>query len=161
MPEQIFNQTKHRENCMYTELFDSFENAENLGGKAWEHAIALDYLNTTKIRDCSIHCFHYQQMFECFFKHLLETKSEFGGYSKSHKLNKLLEEVIGQTNLRTDKSKYYAHLIAITVCAEEYRYNFDIDCKGYFNTVVVCDELLKELIKFESCPCPVDAATDF
>ena len=134
---------------MYTKLLSSFENVKNLGGKAWEHAVTVDFLNTTEIQDCSIHCFHYQQMFECFFKHILETKSQFGSYSKSHKLNNLLEEVIGLTNFRTDKSKYYTSLIAITICAEEYRYNFDIECKVYFNTVVVCDELLKELIEFE------------
>jgi len=134
---------------MYTKLFNSFENAENLGGKAWEHAVTLDFLNTTKIKDCSIHCFHYQQIFEYFFKHILETRSQFGSYSKSHKLNNLLEEVVGQTDFRTDKSKYYAHLVAITICAEEYRYNFDIDCKVYFNVVLGCDELLIELIEFE------------
>jgi len=134
---------------MYTELLNVFKNVKNLGGKAWEHAVALDLLNTTEIEDCSIHCFHYQQMFECFFKHILETKSKFGSYSKSHKLHKLLEEVIGQTNFRTDKSKYQGELIAITVCAEEYRYNYDIDCKTYHDMVVVCDELLKELIEFK------------
>lgn len=134
---------------MYTELFGGFKNAKNLGGKAWEHAIALDFLNTTEIEDCSIHCFHYQQMFECFFKHILETKSKFGAYSKSHKLNNLLEEVIESANFMTDKSKYQHQLVAITVCAEEYRYNFDIDCKSYFAAVIGCDELLKELIEFE------------
>jgi len=146
---------------MYTELFNAFENAKNLGGKTWEHAVTLDLLNTTKIEDCSIHCFHYQQMFECFFKHMLETKSQFGSYSKSHRLNKLLEELIGLTNFRTDKSKYQGELVAISVCAEEYRYNYDIDCKTYLDMVVVCDELLKELIEFESSPRSVDAGTDF
>ena len=133
---------------MYQELFNTFENAKNLGGKAWEHAVNLDFLDGTIIQDCSIHCFHYQQMLECFLKHVLETKSQFGVYSKSHKLNKLLEEVIGLTNFRTDKSKYRGDLIAITVCAEEYRYNFDIDCKAYFESVTICNELLQELITF-------------
>lgn len=133
---------------MYQELFKTFENVKNLGGKAWEHAVALDLLNSTRIQDCSIHCFHYQQMFECFFKYILETKSRFGAYSKSHQLNKLLEEVIGSTAFRTDKSKYRGDLITITVCAEEYRYSFDIDCQAYLEGVAVCDELLKELLTF-------------
>jgi len=57
--------------------------------------------------------------------------------------------VIFTTAFKTNKSKYRGDLIAITVCAEEYRYNFDIDCQGYFDSVVVCDELIKELIEFE------------
>ncbi len=134
---------------MYRELFKDFENVKNLGGKAWEHAVTLDILAETNIKDCSIHCFHYQQLIECFFKHLLETKTKFGSYSKSHKLNKLLEELIETTNFRTNKSKYRKDLIVITVCAEEYRYNFDIDCKDYIESVAICDELVKELIKFE------------
>jgi len=128
---------------MYQELFKNFENIENLGGKAWEHAVAIDLLNSSSIKDCSIHCFHYQQMFACFFKHILETKSKFGAYSKSHKLNKLLEEVIEVTAFKTDKSKYRSDLVAITICAEEYRYNFDIDCQSYLESVAVCDELLE------------------
>jgi HEPN domain-containing protein len=135
---------------MYQELFKTFANVKNLGGKAWEHAVALDLLNNSAIQDCSIHCFHYQQMLECLFKHLLETQSQFGAYSKSHQLNKLLEEVIASTAFRTDKSKYRGDLIAITVYAEEYRYNFDIDCQTYPESVVVCDELLKELLAFVS-----------
>ncbi|GEM_PF-245438 len=133
----------------YQELFKAFENVKNLGGKAWEHAVAIDFFNGSHIQDCSIHCFHYQQMFECFFKPILETKSQFGAYSKSHKLNKLLEEVISTTAFKTNKSKYRGDLIAITVCAEEYRTNFDRDCQGYFDSVAVCDDLIKELIEFE------------
>ena len=138
------------EKDMYQKLFQSFKNAKNLGGKSWEHAVALDFLNSSDIQDCSIHCFHYQQMLECFFKHILETKGPFGAYSKSHKLNKLLEEIIFSTAFTTDKSKYRSDLIVITVCAEEYRYNFDIDCKGYLESVAVCDELIKALLDFES-----------
>jgi hypothetical protein len=134
---------------MHQELFKAFDNVKNLGGKAWEHAVAIDFFHSSCIQDCSIHCFHYQQMFECFFKHILETKSQFGAYSKSHQLNKLLEEVIGATAFKTNKSKYRGDLIAITVCAEEYRYNFDIDCQGYFESVAICDDLIKELIEFE------------
>lgn len=135
---------------MYQAFFKNFENVKNLGGKAWEHATALDLLNNSTIQDCSIHCFHYQQMFECFFKYLLETRSQFGAYSKSHQLNKLLEEVIGTTAFRTDKSKYRGDLMAITVCAEEYRYNFNIDCQAYLESVAVCDGLLRELVEFSS-----------
>jgi len=134
---------------MYQEFFKAFENVENLGGKAWEHALAIDLLNNSNIKDCSIHCFHYQQMFECFFKHILETKSKFGAYSKSHKLNNLLEELIAATVFKTNKSKYRSDLTVITVCAEEYKYNFDIDCQGYLESVAVCNELIKELIEFE------------
>jgi HEPN domain-containing protein len=134
---------------MYREFFQEFENLKNLGGKAWEHAVALDLLAETNIEDCSIHCFHYQQLIEYFFKHVLETKSKFGSYSKSHKLNKLLEEVIETTSFKTNKTKYRSDLIVITVCAEEYRYNFDIDCKDYTESVSVCDELVKELIVYE------------
>jgi hypothetical protein len=134
---------------MYQEKLHPFENVENLAGKSWEHAVALDVLTHTPIKDCAIHCFHYQQMLELFFKHLLETKSEFGSYSKTHKLQKLLEEVIARTAFKTDKSKYFMALQVITVCAEEYRYNFLIDCEGYKQSVNICDTLLDELLKFE------------
>lgn len=134
---------------MYQEKFNCFENVENLAGKAWEHAVTIDVLNTTLIKDCSIHCFHYQQMLELFFKHLLETKSEFGSYSKTHKLQRLLEEVIANTPFKTDKSKYFMALQVITVCAEEYRYNFLIDCIGYKQSVEICNALLDELLDFE------------
>ena len=80
---------------------------------------------------------------------MLETKSEFGSYSKTHKLQKLLEEVIANTGFKTDKSKYFMALQVITVCAEEYRYNFLIDCSGYKQSVEVCDELLNELLLYE------------
>ncbi|MCX7112516.1 MAG: HEPN domain-containing protein [Proteobacteria bacterium] len=135
---------------MYQEKLKQFENVENLAGKSWEHAVAIDVLSNTRIKDCSIHCFHYQQMLELFFKHLLETKSKFGAYSKTHKLQKLLEEVIANTDFRTDKSQYQMALQVITVCAEEYRYNFLIDCEGYHQSVKVCDILLDELLVFEN-----------
>lgn len=134
---------------MYQEKFKVFENIENLAGKAWEHAVTIDVLNTTPIKDCSIHCFHYQQMLELFFNHLLETKSEFGAYSRTHKLQRLLEEVIANTPFKTDKSKYFMALQVITVCAEEYRYNFLIDCIGYKQSVEICNALLDELLEFE------------
>ncbi len=135
-------------NNLYQTKLLQFENIENLAGKAWEHALTLDVLNTSKIKDCSIHCFHYQQMLELLFKHLLETYSKFGSYSKTHKLSKLLEELVANTEFRTDKDKYFMALQVLTVCAEEYRYNFLIDCSGYQQSVIIGDELLLELIGF-------------
>jgi HEPN domain-containing protein len=135
---------------MYQDKLKKFENVETLAGKAWEHAVTIDVLTQTKIKDCSIHCFHYQQMLELFFKHLLETRTAFGSYSKTHKLQRLLEEVIANTEFKTNKSQYFMALQVITVCAEEYRYNFLIDCEGYKQSVVVADVLLDELLEFES-----------
>jgi hypothetical protein len=135
---------------MYQEKLKQFENVENLGGKAWRHAVAIYVLSNTRIKDCSIHCFHYQQMLELFFKHLLETKSKFGAYSKTHKLQKLLDEVVANTEFRTDKSQYFMALQVITVCTEEYRYNFLIDCEGYHQSVNICDVLLDELLIIEN-----------
>ena len=135
---------------MYQEKLSKFKNIQNLAGKSWEHAVAIDILITTDIKDCSIECFHYQQMIELFFKHLLETRSQFGSYSRTHKLQKLLEEVIANTKFTTDKTKYFMALQVITVCAEEYRYNFLIDCDGYKQSVIICDQLLEELLAFEN-----------
>ncbi len=134
---------------MYGKLFEKFENVGNLAGKAWQHSINIDWIEQTNIKDCSLHCFHYQQMFEMLFKHLLETKSQFGSFSHSHKLHKLLEELIAYTPFRTDKSKYRMALQVITVCAEEYRYNFLIDCEGYRDSVQIANELLTALLEFE------------
>ena len=133
---------------MYAELFKRFENAENLGGKAWQHAVNLDLIEQVNIKDCSLHCFHYQQLFEMMFKHLLETKSKYGLFSRTHNLNKLLEEIIEYTPFRTDKTKYRMALQVITVCAEEYRYNFLIDCEGYRDSVEIANGLLQELLDF-------------
>jgi hypothetical protein len=134
---------------MYQEKFKAFENIETLAGKAWEHAVVLDHFSTMNIKDCSIECFHYQQMIELFIKYLSETYSKYGSYSKSHKLNKLLEELIFLTDFKTNKTKYYMALQTITVCAEQYRYNFLIDCQGYREAVKVCDLLLDEFIKYQ------------
>jgi hypothetical protein len=133
---------------MYRELFNKFENAENLVGKAWQHAVNIDLIEQSNIKDCSIHCFHYQQMLEMLIKYLLETKSKYGAYSHSHKLHKLLEELIEVTAFKTDKTKYRMALQVITVCAEEYRYNFLIDCEGYKDSVIIVNELLNELLLF-------------
>lgn len=138
-----------REQTMYIELFKHFENKENLGGKAWQHALSIDLIEQQDIKDCSLHCFHYQQMLELFMKYLLEIKSKHGLYSRTHKLNKLLEELIEYTNFKTNKSSYRMAIQVITVCAEEYRYNFLIDCEGYRDSVQIANELLQELLDFE------------
>ncbi len=134
---------------MYAELFKHFENKENLGGKAWQHALNIDLIEQQNIKDCSLHCFHYQQMLELFMKYLLETKSKHSLYSRTHKLNKLLEELIEYTDFKTNKSSYRMAIQVITVCAEEYRYNFLIDCEGYRDSVQIANELLQELLDFE------------
>ena len=64
---------------MYAEKLKQFHNVENLGGKAWEHAVMIDLVEKSDIKDCAMHCFHYQQMFELLLKHLLETQTEFDG----------------------------------------------------------------------------------
>ena len=133
---------------MYAEKLKHFKNVENLGGKAWEHAVMCDILDDLQITDYSIYCFHYQQLFELLFKHLLETKSKFGAYPRTHKLNKLLEQLVEQSNFKTDIDKYEAHLTTVTVCAEAYRYNFLIDCKVYRKDVAILNPLLDELMRF-------------
>lgn len=65
-------------------------------------------------------------------------------------MQRLLEEVIANTQFRTDKMKYFMALQVITVCAEEYRYNFLIDCEGYRQSVTISDQLLEELLQFEN-----------
>ncbi|WP_069472191.1 hypothetical protein [Candidatus Marithrix sp. Canyon 246] len=70
---------------MYGELLKRFENIENLAGKAWQHSLNLDLIEQTKIKDCSMHCFHYQQMFEMLFKHLLQTKT----HSNNNRIHEL------------------------------------------------------------------------
>ena len=133
---------------MYTEKLALFKNVKNLGGKAWEHAVMIDFAEKSDIEDCAMHCFHYQRLFELLFKHLLETKSKFGAYPRTHKLNKLLEQLIEQSNFKTDIDKYEAHLTTVTVCAEAYRYNFLIDCKVYRKDVAILNPLLDELMRF-------------
>ena len=85
-------------------------------------------------------------MFEMLFKFILETKSKHSLYSRTHKLNKLLEEVIEYTDFKTNKTSYRMALQVITVCAEEYRYNFLIDCEGYRDSVQITNDLLLEFI---------------
>ena len=72
---------------MYADKLHYFENVENLGGKAWEHATAMDLISHSQIANGSMHGFHDQQMFEWRLKHLLETKTTSGAFPRSHKLN--------------------------------------------------------------------------
>ena len=65
---------------MDAELLKKFSDVENLGGKAWQHAVAIDLLEKADFKDCSMHCFHYQQMLEMLFKYLLKTKSKDRAY---------------------------------------------------------------------------------
>lgn len=133
---------------MYAEKLKHFENVENLGGKAWEHAIACDVISKTPVKDCSLHCFHYQQLFELLFKHLLESKTKYGAYPHTHKLDKLLLQVIDDTGFNPESSKYIDTLNTITVCAEAYRYNFLLDCKTYQRSVEILNPLFDELAEF-------------
>ena len=75
---------------MYQDKFKAFKNIKNLAGKAWEHAVAIDLLNDTDIEDCSIHCFHYQQMLALLFQHILETKSAFASSVHDKNYNTLI-----------------------------------------------------------------------
>ena len=133
---------------MYTEKLKHFKNAKNLGGKAWEHARVCDMVSDSDIDDCAMHCFHFQQLFELLFKHLLETRSEYGAYPHTHKLARLLEQLLKETDFKTDVDRYESHLTAITVCAEAYRYNFLIDCKTYRKDVAILTPLIDELMTF-------------
>ncbi len=133
---------------MYAEKLKKFENIENLGGKAWQHAVACDVISQTSIKDCSLHCFHYQQMFELLFKHLLETKTEFGAYPHTHKLNRLLAQFVKETGFAADRLCYADALNTVTICAEAYRYNFLIDCETYQHSVETLNPLLDSLMEF-------------
>lgn len=133
---------------MYAEKLKAFENVENLGGKAWEHAVACDFFDNSPVKDCSMHCFHFQQMFELLFKHLLETKTKYGAYPRTHKLEQLLLQVVEDTGFETDTERLASELNALTVCAEAYRYNFLLNCNTYKRTVNVLNPLLDELTKF-------------
>ena len=133
---------------MYAEKLKQFENVENLGGKAWQHAVNCDLLEQAKFKDCSMHCFHFQQLFELLLKHLLETRTKYGAYPHSHKLGRLLSQLMDDTEFKTDLKSYEPHLVSITVCAEAYRYNFLLNCKTYWHSVEILNILLNELIEF-------------
>ena len=89
---------------MYRKLFKQYENIENLAGKAWQHAINIELIEKENFKDCSLHCFHYQQMFEMFIKYLLETKPKvIIPYMFDTKLNKLENIIVA--NLRSGLGK--------------------------------------------------------
>ena len=134
--------------AIYTEKLKHFENVKNLGGKAWEHAKACDLIDGAGIDDCSLHCFHYQQMFELLFKHLLETRSKYNAYPLIHKLDKLFSQVVELTGFEGDVEKYNDTLNALTVCAEAYRYNFLLNCETYQRSIRVLNPLFDQLAEF-------------
>ncbi len=133
---------------MYSEKLKPFAKKKNLADKAFQHAVTLDYLENAEFDDCSMHCFHYQQMFELLFKHILETRTKYGSYPLTHKLGRLVTQVTEETVFKTDLEKYEPRLKAITVCAEAYRYNFLIDCASYRHDVEVLNSLLDDLLVF-------------
>lgn len=133
---------------MYAEKLKQFEKKKNLGDKAYQHAVAIDLLEQVEFDDCSMHYFHYQQMFEMLFKHLLETKTEFGAYPHSHKLNRLLTQLVKETGFKVDSIHYFDALNTVTICAETYRYNFLIDCSTYKLSVELLNPLFDELVEF-------------
>lgn len=135
---------------MYAEKLKQFEKKKNLADKAYQHAVVIDLLEKVQFDDCSMHCFNYQQMFELLLKHFLETRSKFGAYPLTHKLSRLFEQVLAQTDFKNDFERYNPHLTAVTVCAEAYRYNFLIDCKSYRMDVAALNPLLDELVEFIS-----------
>jgi HEPN domain-containing protein len=131
----------------YADRLKIFENVENLGGKAWEHAVICDFLNfDNAILDCTPHCTNYQQMIEMLIKHALETKSEFNAYPKTHNLNRLLDMLLKTSGFTT---KIDAGLLqVITTCAEAYRYDFLLNCKTYWSAVEITKPLIDELLEF-------------
>lgn len=135
---------------MYAEKLKQFAKKKNLADKAYQHAVSLDYLEQVEFDDCSMHCFHYQQMFELLFKHVLETRTKFGSYPLTHKLGRLVTQVVEETAFKTDLDRFEPRLKAITVCAEAYRYNFLIDCNSYKHDVEVLNTLLNDLVAFIS-----------
>jgi HEPN domain-containing protein len=131
----------------YADHLKIFENVENLGGKAWEHAVICDLLEANPIiQDCTPHCTNYQQMLEMLLKHALETESEFMAYPKTHNLNRLLDMLLKTSEFTT---KIDAELLqVITTCAEAYRYDFLLNCKTYWQAVKMTEPLIDELLEF-------------
>jgi hypothetical protein len=136
----------------YAERLKIFENIENLGGKAWEHAVICDLLSEhgAIIKDCTPHCTNYQQMLELLLKHALETKSKYNAYSRTHNLNNLLVALFETSGFETDLEKYNLALSTVTMCATEYRYDFQLQCKAYWQAVEITNPLIDELLEFLS-----------
>lgn len=133
---------------MYAEKLKHFKNVENLGGKAWEHAVMCDILDDLQITDYSIYCFHYQQLFEFLLKHLLETRTQYGAYPDSNKLDNLLLQVTKQTGISVDYEKYTSSLIALTTYADLHRYHDFLGCDTYQHITNSLNPLLDQLAEF-------------
>jgi putative addiction module killer protein len=73
----------------------SHANQESLIGKAWQHASAIDLIETSDIKDCSMHCFHYQQMFEMLLKFDSWLSGLRDGVTKSRLLARLRKVQLG------------------------------------------------------------------
>ena len=87
-------------------------------------------------------------MFELLLKHLLETQTKYGAYPRTHKLDKLLLQVVEDTGFNPESVKYIDTLNAITVYAGAYRYIFLLDCTTYQRSVDILNPLLYELAEF-------------
>jgi hypothetical protein len=132
----------------YSELLNRFENVENLGGKAWEHAVIVDFLGCDKtIVDCTPHCTNYQQMLEMLIKHVLEIKSLTGSYRRTHNLSQLLDDLEVASVFKA-KGNYKSALDVIKACADNYRYEFMLDCQAYWRSVEITKPLIDELLEF-------------
>jgi len=116
--------------------------------KCYEHlgAMILIEQNQDYFFDCSFFCYNYQQLLEKLMKHCIEIN--IGDYFRGHKLKKLLELLIQNSDFRVDKSKYNPYLLYITSCAENYRYDEEIDCEAFRESFLITKELLNELIKY-------------
>lgn len=135
----------------YADRLKAFENVENLGGKAWEHAVICDLLEANPIiQDCTPHCTNYQQMLEMLIKHGLETKSVIGSYRKTHDLVQLLNDLNAYSRFSASMETYQISLNAIKTCAEAYRYDFQLNCKAYWMAVEITKPLIDELLEFLS-----------
>ncbi len=66
----------------------------------------------------------------------------------THKLGRLLLQLVDDAEFKTNLKNYEPHLVSITVCAEAYRYNFLIDCNAYQNDIEALNPLLDELAEF-------------
>jgi hypothetical protein len=134
----------------YADRLKIFENVENLGGKAWEHAVICDLLEANPIiHDCTPHCTNYQQMLELLIKHTLETKSKYNAYRKTHNLLQLLGDLIETSEFKTELENPLI-LQVITTCAEAYRYDFLLNCQTYWKAVEITKPLIDELLEFLS-----------
>lgn len=116
--------------------------------KCYEHLGAMILIedNQSYFFDCSFYCYNYQQLLEKLLKYCIEIN--IGEYFRGHKLKKLLELLIQHSGFRVDKSKYSQYLLYITTCAENYRYDEEIDCEAFRESFEATKELLDNLIDY-------------